>query len=108
MQYRTVPKNGDSLSALGFGAMRLPTKRGRIDEEETKRLIRQAIDQGVNYIDTAMTYHGGESEKVLGRILGDGYRERVHLATKLPPWQVSTREDMDSLLAVQLKRLQTD
>lgn len=76
MQYRTVPKNGDSLSALGFGAMRLPTKRGNIDEERASRLIRHAIDQGVNYIDTAFSYHGGESEKVLGRILTNGYRRR--------------------------------
>jgi len=108
MQYRTVPKNGDSLSALGFGAMRLPTKRGNIDEERASRLIRHAIDQGVNYIDTAFSYHGGESEKILGRILTNGYREKVKLATKLPPWNVQTREDMDKILSIQLKRLQTD
>lgn len=108
MQYRTVPKNGDSLSALGFGAMRLPTKRGRIDEDRATRLIRSAIDQGVNYIDTAFPYHGGESEKFLGRALQDGYREKVKLATKLPPWSVNTREDMDKILGIQLKRLQTN
>lgn len=108
MQYRTVPKNGDSLSALGFGAMRLPTKRGRIDEERATRLIRQAVDEGINYIDTAFTYHGGESEKFLGRALADGYRSRVKLATKLPPWSVKSREDMDKILSAQLKNLQTD
>jgi len=107
MQYRTVKKNGDSLSALGFGAMRLPTKRGRIDKKRATKLIRTSIDQGVNYIDTAFPYHGGESEKFLGFALQDGYREKVKLATKLPPWNVNTREDMDKILDVQLKRLQT-
>ena len=107
MQYREVPKNGDKLSALGFGAMRLPTKRGRIDEEYAKKLIRDAINSGVNYIDTAFPYHGGESEKFLGRALMDGYREKIKLATKLPPWNVNSREDMDKILDIQLKRLQT-
>lgn len=108
MQYRTVPKNGDRLSALGFGAMRLATRRGKIDEERATRQIRSAIDRGVNYVDTAVPYHGGESERFLGRALGDGYRERVKLATKLPPFAVKTREDMDRILDVQLRKLQTD
>ncbi|MBP1927800.1 putative aldo/keto reductase-like oxidoreductase [Methanolinea mesophila] len=108
MQYRRVPKNGDQLSALGFGAMRLPTKRMKIDEERAARQIRGAIDQGVNYIDTAVPYHSGESERFLGRVLRDGYREKVKLATKLPPWTVQTREDMDRILDIQLKKLQTD
>lgn len=108
MQYRKVPKNGDQLSALGFGAMRLATRMGKIDEKRVTRQIRDAIDKGVNYLDTAVPYHGGESERVLGRILQDGYRKKVKLATKLPPWSVSTRGDMDRILAVQLKKLQTD
>jgi predicted aldo/keto reductase-like oxidoreductase len=108
MQYRQVPKNGDNLSALGFGAMRLATKRMRIDEERATRQIRSAIDNGVNYIDTAVPYHGGESERFLGRALQEGYREKVKLATKLPPWSVITREDMDRILEIQLKKLQTD
>jgi predicted aldo/keto reductase-like oxidoreductase len=107
MQFRTVQKNGDKLSALGFGAMRLPTKRGRIDEERAQNLIRTAVDNGINYFDTAFQYHGGESEKVLGRALSGGYRERVRIATKLPPWSVQSREDMDRILNIQLKRLQT-
>ncbi|MDD1684594.1 MAG: aldo/keto reductase [Methanoregula sp.] len=108
MQYRKVPRNGDQLSALGFGAMRLAKRRGRIDEERVTRQIRGAIDAGVNYIDTAVPYHGGESERVLGRILQDGYRKKVKLATKLPPQNVNTREDMDRILDIQLKKLQTD
>jgi predicted aldo/keto reductase-like oxidoreductase len=108
MQYRQVPKNGDQLSALGFGAMRLPTKRMKIDEERATRQIRDAIDCGINYIDTAAPYHGGESERFLGRALQGGYREKVKLATKLPPFSVKTREDMDRILGIQLKKLQTD
>jgi predicted aldo/keto reductase-like oxidoreductase len=108
MQYRTVPKNGDQLSALGFGAMRLPTKRMRIDEERAMRQIRSAIDKGVNYVDTAAPYHGGESERFLGRALQDGYRKKVKLATKLPPFSVKTGEDMDRILDIQLKKLKTD
>ncbi len=107
MQYRIVPKNGDRLSALGFGAMRLPFKGGRIDEERATHQIRSAIDKGVNYIDTAYTYHRGESERLLGRILQEGYREKVKLATKLPS-RINTRQDMDAILDLQLKRLQTD
>jgi predicted aldo/keto reductase-like oxidoreductase len=108
MQYRQVPKNGDQLSALGFGAMRLPTKRMKIDEERATRQIRDAIDCGINYIDTAAPYHGGESERFLGRALQGGYREKVKLATKLPPFSVKIREDMDRILGIQLKKLQTD
>ena len=77
MQYRKVPKNGDRFSALGFGAMRLPmTRLGRIDEDRATKQIRGAIDAGVNYIDTAAPYHGGESERFLGRALQDGYGRR--------------------------------
>jgi predicted aldo/keto reductase-like oxidoreductase len=108
MQYRRVPKNGDQLSALGFGAMRLPMQKGRIDEERARNQIRLAIDKGVNYIDTAFLYHEGESEEFLGRALQDGYRQKVKLATKLPPSEVKKREDMNTILGIQLRKLQTD
>ncbi len=108
MQYRKVPKNGDQLSALGFGLMRLPTRRMKIDEERATRQIRDAIDLGINYLDTAVPYHGGESERFLGRVLQGGYREKVKLATKLPPWSVKTRGDMDRILDIQLRKLRTD
>jgi predicted aldo/keto reductase-like oxidoreductase len=107
MQYRKVPKNGDQLSALGFGAMRLPVMKGRIDEERAKKQIRLAIDNGVNYIDTAFLYHDGQSEEFLGRALQDGYRQKIKLATKLPPSEVKKREDMDTILDIQLRKLHT-
>ncbi len=110
MQYRTFGKLDWRPSALGFGAMRLPVlgkKAGKINQRMAKRMVRYAIDHGVNYVDTAYTYHQGTSEKFLGRALQDGYRERVKLATKLPSWLVKTPEDFDRYLNEQLERLQT-
>jgi hypothetical protein len=108
MLYRTVPKTGDRLSILGFGCMRLPsTKTGGVDEDRAIRQIRSAIDNGVNYFDTAPLYHLGKSEQVLGRALADGYREKVRIATKLPPWLVRGRADMDRILDSQLRTLST-
>jgi len=108
MLYRRMESTGDDLSVLGFGCMRLPQKAGRIDEERATRQIRHAIDQGVNYVDTAYPYHMGTSEPLVGRALSSGYRDRIRLATKLPPWSTNTREDMDRILGSQLERLRTD
>lgn len=107
MLYRKMPKTGDELSILGFGCMRLAEKDGRIDEARAASQIRNAIDHGVNYLDTAWPYHGGESEPFVGRVLSGGYRERVRLATKLPSWLVRSRADMDRFLDAQLKKLAT-
>lgn len=101
MQYRINPKNGDQLSALGFGCMRF----GR-DEAQTERQILSALDQGVNYFDTAYIYPG--SEATLGRILSKGHRHRAKIATKLPPYLVRKTADFDKILGTQLARLQTD
>ena len=109
MLYRNVPKTGDSLSILGFGCMRLPlTKTGGVDEPRAIQQIRSAIDNGVNYVDTAPVYHLGKSELVLGKALADGYRKKVRIATKLPPWSVHKRADMDRILDSQLKTFSTD
>jgi len=108
MQYRTVPKNGDKLSVLGFGCMRLPLKGQNIDEERAINQIRYAIDNGVNYVDSAPPYHSGNSEKVLGKALLGGYRKKVKIATKLTPFMLSKAEDMDKMLNMSLQKLQTD
>jgi len=107
MLYRTMPGNGDRLSILGFGCMRLPVQEGQIDEVRAQNQLRQAIDCGVNYIDTAWPYHAGESEPFLGRALSGGYREKIRLATKLPSFLVETAADMPRFLDAQLDRLKT-
>ena len=108
MQKRIIKKTGDELSALGFGAMRLPTKNGMIDKENARKQIYHAIDNGVNFIDTAVPYHGGGSESFLGEILSGDYRSKVKISTKMPQWSVKKYEDMEKLLNQQLARLQTD
>ncbi len=111
MQYRRLGKDGPEVSILGFGAMRLPIIDGdesKIDEPEATRVLRYAIDKGINYVDTAWGYHGGNSEPWLGNALKDGYREKVYLATKLPLIAIEKREDCDRFLNEQLERLQTD
>ena len=114
MNKRIVKRNGDELFPLGLGAMRLATKNNSIDKEVSKEYILYAIENGVNFIDTAYAYHGGESERFLGDILsltdseGVKYRDRVKLSTKLPSWMVRAREDMDAFLNEQLRKLKTD
>jgi predicted aldo/keto reductase-like oxidoreductase len=111
MRYRTFGKLNWQPSALGFGAMRLPlvdADPGNIDEDKATKLLRHAIDHGVNYVDTAWPYHREQSEPFLGRALRDGYRERVKLATKQPCWLVKERSDFDRYLDEQRTRLQVD
>jgi predicted aldo/keto reductase-like oxidoreductase len=111
MQYRPFGKTNLKVSALGFGCMRLPLKSedsADIDEVEATRMVRHAIDNGVNYIDTAYPYHREQSEPFVGRALQDGYRDKVFLATKLPSWLINSQDDMERLFNEQLARLQTD
>ena len=110
MQYRTFGQLDWKPSALGFGAMRLPTVNGDpavIDETLATEMIRSAIDGGVNYVDTARVYHRGQSEPFVGRALQDGYRERAKLATKLSHYP-ETESAFRTYLNEQLRDLQTD
>lgn len=101
-----MPKTGDNLSILGFGAMRLPVNGdGSIDEEQAIGQMRMAIDGGINYLDTAWTYHGGQSEVVVGKALKDGYRQKVKIADKLPSWSIKASADMEVILERQLAKL---
>jgi len=114
MRQAAFGKTGLQVSTLGFGCMRFPVignDNSRIDEEQAMEMIHYAIDQGVNYFDTAYPYHafdfskGGASEPFLGKALKNGYRDKVYIATKLPCWLVESPEDMDRFLDEQLKRL---
>ncbi len=111
MKYVKFGKTGLDVSRFGLGCMRFPTMKDSegkdvIDEKAAIQLVRYAIDNGVNYIDTAYAYTG--SEEVLGKALQDGYREKVILVTKLPVWEVKCKEDFRKFLDLQLSRLQTD
>lgn len=112
VQFRDFGSVGWRASALGFGCMRLPTLDGErnspnVDEAVAIRMLRHAIDNGVNYLDTAWPYHEGHSELIVGKALREGYREKVRIATKLPVWLVKTAADFDSYLEQQLRKLQT-
>ena len=111
MKYRRMGKLGIEASAFGLGCMRFNGEASgdsTINEEKAVKLIRSAIDGGVNYIDTAYVYLGKTSEIVLGKALQDGYRDRVTIATKMPAEAVKDRASMEALLEEELGKLQTD
>lgn len=111
MLYHKLGKTGEDVSILGYGCMRLPVLGGdieNVDEKKSIELLHYAIDHGVNYVDAAYSYHGGKGEVFLGKALADGYREKVHLATKLSCKRVNCKEDMDRFLNEQLEKLQTN
>ena len=112
MQYRDFGKLNIKASAFGLGCMRFPMKEVNgemvIDEENAIRVVREAIDGGVTYVDTAYVYSGKKNEALVGKALRDGYREKVYLATKLPVYLCEKPEDMEKFLDEQLKNLETD
>lgn len=100
--------HGEKLSLLGFGTMRLPLVPGGgpadIDEKTTADMVRYAMDHGVNYFDTAYPYHGGMSERVIGRVLKDYDRQSFYLATKYPGHQISDSYDPAAIFEEQLQK----
>jgi len=113
MKYRKLGKTEKSISTIGLGCMRLPTKDNlqmsqNIDEIETTKMIEYAIDNGINYFDTAYLYHGGKSEVVIGKILNNFKRNEFYLATKSPVWFINSEGDFTRLLEEQLTKLKFD
>lgn len=106
MQYRK-DKKGNDLSILGYGCMRFTRNGTKIDLDKAEKELLQAIDSGVNYLDTAYIYPG--SEAAVGEILKrTGYRDKVYLATKLPHYMIKSMEGVEKTFQEELKRLQTD
>lgn len=114
MSYRRIPGTGDSLSALGFGMMRLPTSFGgrnsaAIDKEAATALVRRAVERGINYFDTAYFYHLGASETFLGEAIrtlrSEGVTAPIYIADKLPTMLIHSRKQMDEIFEKQCSRL---
>ena len=110
MKYRKFLKENIDISSLGFGTMRFPTIKdeGDIDIQKTTEMLDYAIHNGLNYIDTAFTYHNGMSESFLGDYLEKRkVRDKIFLATKMPVWKVEKYSDLDHYFNIQLRRLRT-
>jgi predicted aldo/keto reductase-like oxidoreductase len=116
MNYRKFGKLDWKVSALGFGALRLPLTTPRtsrrdevnVNETEAIKMIRYAIDNGVNYVDSGYPYHEGQSEVVVGKALKDGYREKIRLSTKIAVRSIKSSQEQDRVFNEELKKLQTD
>lgn len=106
MQYRK-DKYGKDISILGYGCMRFSKKGNSIDLEKAEEEIMNAINNGVNYFDTAYIYPG--SEEALGKILEKNkVRDKIYIATKLPQYLIKSKASLDKYFDEQLKRLKTD
>ncbi|MDR3601369.1 MAG: aldo/keto reductase [Desulfosporosinus sp.] len=101
MEYTQFGKTGLKVSRFGLGCMRFPS-----NEKDAIAMVRYAIDNGVNYIDTAYMYK--DSEIITGKALKDGYRNKTLLATKSPIWNIGRHEDFEKYLDEELIRLGTD
>lgn len=118
MQYRKLGRIKEPVSAIGLGMMRVPlldgsegfngAKAGQIDRPAALRILREAVDLGINYIDTAYNYLSGESEVITGEALKEGYRDKVILVSKAPTWLFKSSDDFDKYLHEQLRRLGTN
>lgn len=110
MRYRPYGLTGVGVSALGFGMLRLPMLADgkTVDEAQTIRMVRHAIDHGLNYVDTSYVYLDGQSENVTGKALSGGYRDRVYVTSKAPWWLMERPEDFERFFDESRRRLQTD
>lgn len=112
MQYRNFTKDKLKISCLGYGMMRLPlldaSESRSIDYKNSSKLLSYALKKGVNYIDTAYNYHGGESERFVGDFLKTIDRTQVYLTTKLPVWKATSHEDYRLFYNEQMNKLHCD
>ena len=100
---------GVEISQLGFGAMRLPTlDNGKINWEDSAKMVDRAYEAGVNYFDTAYPYHNGESQVFLGETLKKYPRESFHYATKLPTWMINSKQAMVDIFNEQFGNCRVD
>ncbi len=108
MLYRDF--KGEKLSMLGLGMMRLPLKSGtdEIDEAHTDKMIAYAIEQGINYFDTAWGYHDGQSEIVAGKLLSKYPRETYKLASKFPGYDLGNMPKVKEIFEQQLEKCRTE
>ncbi len=110
MPYRRMGRTGIMVSALGFGMLRLPRLADgkTVDVQQTVDMLRYGIDNGINYVDTARGYLGGQSEAAVGKALRNGYRDRVYLATKLNLGGMRNEGDFQRMFDESRKQLNTD
>ena len=101
MEYTHLGNTGLKVSRFGLGCMRFPK-----DQREAVQMVRYAIDNEVNYLDTAFVYSG--SEETIGMALRGGYRNKVYLAAKSPVWNMHRHQDFEKYLDIELKRMGTD
>lgn len=103
---------GNKLSALGMGAMRLPTTNGEpsgpVDEKQVVEMVDYAMEKGINYYDTAYGYHDGKSEVVIGKALQNYPRESFYLADKFPGYDLANMGKVEEIFEEQLKRTGMD
>ncbi len=102
MPYRTLGRTGEKISAIGLGGFHIGLPK---EETEAIRIVRRAIDSGINFMDNCWDYHGGNSEVLMGKALQDGYRRKVFLMTKIDG---RTKSSAASQIEDSLRRLQTD
>lgn len=105
---RMIPALGKEISRLGYGGMRFPKNGDEVDVDAAVQLLRKAYEMGINYFDTAMVYHKGESEKIFGKAFEPYARDSYFIADKMSIWLCSDEEDMKARFYNQLKTLKTD